>query len=504
MASVQDKIAESLEILKQYQDSHTNLVIQGRNEIGETHMRRLLQHGYLIPVLKGWYIPSFPGSEGDTTVWYSSYWAFIASYANSRFGKDWCLTAEQSLSYYAGETVSPSQIVIRARNASNSITPLLYGDSMLSIAASLPENIVVEPRYGLRLYSLAEALVFCSPHSFKSDALNVRTCLYSLDSADDIIKIVTSGSNSLRASRIIGALQSIGRADMANSISIIMKRLGYDIRPENPFEDSAEILSARLTSPYATRIALMWQTMRKQILGMNMSPDTSKLDANAILANMEANYAKDSYHSLSIEGYRVTEGLIEQVRSGNWNPEKNALDWERKNALAARGYYQAFNVVKDSVEKILSGAPAGEIASNDYDAWHFELFQPCVSAGIVAVSDLIGYRSHQVYIRGSKHAPLNPDAVRYAMPVLNELLKNEPNAYARAILGHYFLTYIHPYMDGNGRTARFLMNVMLVTGGYPWTIIPVERRDEYMASLEKASIEGDILPFASFIASLMN
>jgi Fic family protein len=58
-------------------------------------------------------------------------------------------------------------------------------------------------------------------------------------------------------------------------------------------------------------------------------------------------------------------------------------------------------------------------------------------------------------------------------------------------------------MDGNGRTARFIMNTMLVMGDYSWTIIPIERRDEYMATLETASIDGDIIPFAEFIYSLI-
>jgi Fic family protein len=60
--------------------------------------------------------------------------------------------------------------------------------------------------------------------------------------------------------------------------------------------------------------------------------------------------------------------------------------------------------------------------------------------------------------------------------------------------------YIHPYPDGNGRIARFLMNSMLASGGYPWTVIRVEDRDAYLAALKSASVGGDIAPFATFIA----
>jgi Fic family protein len=58
-------------------------------------------------------------------------------------------------------------------------------------------------------------------------------------------------------------------------------------------------------------------------------------------------------------------------------------------------------------------------------------------------------------------------------------------------------------MDGNGRIGRFLMNLMLASGGYPWTIIPVERRNDYMAALESASVDQNIEPFAEFLAQLV-
>jgi hypothetical protein len=90
------------------------------------------------------------------------------------------------------------------------------------------------------------------------------------------------------------------------------------------------------------------------------------------------------------------------------------------------------------------------------------------------------------------------------MPVLFERLKEEPEASVRAVLGHFIFVFIHPYMDGNGRMGRFLMNMMLASGGYPWTVIPVEQRDDYMLALEKASVGKDIEPFAKFLAYLVS
>jgi len=90
------------------------------------------------------------------------------------------------------------------------------------------------------------------------------------------------------------------------------------------------------------------------------------------------------------------------------------------------------------------------------------------------------------------------------MPAFFDLLREEPEPAVRVVLGHFVFVYIHPYMDGNGRMARFLMNVMLAAGGYPWTVIPLEKRADYMAALESASVEQDIVPFAMFLGRLVS
>ena len=78
---------------------------------------------------------------------------------------------------------------------------------------------------------------------------------------------------------------------------------------------------------------------------------------------------------------------------------------------------------------------------------------------------LAGYRNDAVYLRTSRYVPPRWEAVRDAMPALFDLLEQEPEPGVRAVLGHWLFGYIHPYPDGNGRMARFLMNAMLASGG---------------------------------------
>jgi Fic family protein len=84
------------------------------------------------------------------------------------------------------------------------------------------------------------------------------------------------------------------------------------------------------------------------------------------------------------------------------------------------------------------------------------------------------------------------------MPAYFDLLKREKDPEVRVVLEHFAFVYIHPYFDGNGRMGRFLMNTMMAWGGYPWTIIPIDRRRTYIAALESASVNQNITPFAQF------
>jgi len=435
---------------------------------------------------------------GDTTIWYASYWQFISKYSNNRYKQDWCLSAEQSMLIYSGSTIIPNQIIIKSTKGNNSIINLPNSSSILSLKGKLPKNVNRSNTYGLNLYSLAEAIINCSPSMYTNEALSMRTVLAMINNIDDILKILVDAGMTTRAGRIAGAFRNIGREDLANSIITTMKNIGYDVREEDPFNEIHKIKFS--SSPESTRIRLMWENMRDDVIKNFHRPKTN-LSPDEFLEHMEAQYKLDAYHSLSIEGYKITDKLIEKAKDGKWLP--NAKDADNKAALAALGYSKAFQQVKNSVRDILvNGKDVSLVIKSDLSNWYSELFTSCVKVGIIKPSDIIGFRTNQVYISNSMHIPLDSEDILDAMSTLYYLIGEEKDIGVSAVLGHLIFTFIHPYMDGNGRIGRLLMNVILASGGYNWLVIPVERREEYMSSLEKASVQKDIIPFTKFLSSI--
>jgi hypothetical protein len=503
MATPAHKLSSSLEILKELQDR--GIVAIRSADIPRVHRERLVDNGFLQSVIKGWYVPAHPDDVvGESTAWYASYWDFCSSYLTFRFQNDWCFSPEQSLHIHSGSMQVPKQLLVRAKKADNKTTALPHNTSLFAVRANVPIAIDVEIKKGLRLFPLPAALVACSPTSYQQSPTELRTALALIKNSADILHILLEGEHSKVAGRMAGAFRNIGREDIADEILITMRAADFDVREVDPFEKKLPpIGDMRSTSPLAMRIRLMWQAMREDIVGTLPLPSASH-DVESYLAKVDDLYVRDAYHSLSIEGYRVDVELIERVSSGDWNPDSIEADKHHRDTLAARGYWQAFQEVRNSVKKSLEGINPGEIVRQDHATWYRELFKPSVTAGLLKLSDLAGYRNAPVYIRHSKHVPPSTEAVRDAMPVLFELLAAETDASVRIVLGHFIFVYIHPYVDGNGRTGRFLMNVMMAAGGFPWTVIPVERRDDYMSALEMASVDSNIVPFAELIAELIS
>lgn len=341
------------------------------------------------------------------------------------------------------------------------------------------------------------------PSFYQSHPIDAKVILNSIQEPSPLLKKLLEGGHSTVAGRLIGALRHIGKTFLADQISKTMTDAGYSVRETNPFTETRENPASfsYKNQPLSYRVRELWAMHRNTVIELCHPLKSPKPSMSDYLQNMEDIYTTDAYHSLSIEGYKVTPQLIERVKSRNWDSRPSNEYIRNKNALAARGYWQAFQTIKEDVIAIFDGQNAAKLAEKHHPLWYRELFKPCANAGIIEPSALSGYRTHAVYLRMSRYVPPRVESVTDAMSTLFDLLKAETHTGVKAILGHWLFGYIHPYPDGNGRIARFLMNIMLSEGGYPWTIIRVDDRKQYLSALESASVENTIAPFAHFIAS---
>jgi hypothetical protein len=355
---------------------------------------------------------------------------------------------------------------------------------------------------GLRIYTIAAALIAVSPDFFKRHETDARATLAQVTDASEILPVLLERGHTTIAGRLAGAFKNIKRMRVADDIVKAMKAAGHDIRISDPFlEDISTILPPEPAPPHVNRLRLMWMDMRNVVIDQFPPSPGRHLDIEAFMQSVEDTYVTDAYHSLSIEGYQVSKALVERIQRQEWDPDAKDSDRHERDAMAAKGYRQAFLSLKISLMRVLTGENPGLVAEENHGDWYRELFTASVTAGIIKASDLAGYRNGPVFIRNSRHVPPRSEAVRDLMPIYFDLLGEEEDAAVRVVLGHFFFVNIHPYSDGNGRIGRFLMNLMLTAGGYPWIVIPVEKRSDYMNALEQASIKGDIASFTRFLAS---
>lgn len=111
------------------------------------------------------------------------------------------------------------------------------------------------------------------------------------------------------------------------------------------------------------------------------------------------------------------------------------------------------------------------------------------------------YRSVSVRILGSQAVFPNPLKIPELMEEFFSWLQTKCDIHTVQLAAdaHYKLVTVHPFVDGNGRTARLLMNLILIQNGFPPANILMENRREYIDSLEKAHLENNLEDFYDII-----
>jgi Fic/DOC family len=498
-----DIIAAALSRARAKADAHNAQIIHSA-EISRSDREILLATGWLQEIIRGWYMLVRPDvATGDTAVWYANFWDFVRIYLNYRFDNAYCLSAESSLDLHIENPTTPKQVIVIVNEGSGLRT--LMHDTSLMIYAD-PQNFPTEitQRQGINIMNLAFALCKVTPSYFKNNPRDAELALRSLKSADEVTRIIAQYNLKTSAARLIGAYQFLHDEEKATAIMNNLKIIGMLVNPTNPFKTAVPLLKTKkLKSPYAGRICAMWIQARTTVIKNFPHPPGLPPNRKEYLHRIDEMYKDDAYNSLSIEGYQVTHELINRVKSQLWDPSVNEYDNNTKNAMAAKGYFDTFQEVKNCIAQIIKGENAAKIVKDNLQNWYQNLFGPSVKAGIIPPESLFGYRNDRVFIRNSRHSPPSKETVADAMEAFFDCLMNESHPGVNAILGHYFFVYIHPYMDGNGRLGRFLMNAFLASGGYPWTIVHVDKRNKYISTLENTHTLFDMRDFTKFIAAEM-
>lgn len=244
MATPADRLAESLEVLKALQGRGRHAI--RTTDLTRTHRERLLANGFIREVMKGWYIPSRPDEpDGASTSWYASFWTFCAAYLRERFGDDWCLSPEQSISLHTGDWTVPEQLLVRSPRGGNKPTGLLYGTSIFDVRLELPDPQDIEILDGMRVMTLPAALIACAPSHFAAHPMALRTALAMVADASVVLGRLLEGGHSKIAGRLAGAFRNIGHDQIADNIVGTMQAAGYSVSEHDPFSNKRRTSSVR-------------------------------------------------------------------------------------------------------------------------------------------------------------------------------------------------------------------------------------------------------------------
>ena len=194
-----------------------------------------------------------------------------------------------------------------------------------------------------------------------------------------------------------------------------------------------------------------------------------------------------TYSSNALEGNSLTEIETKVVLEDGLTIGGKPL----RDHLEASGHALAYDYLQDIVQAQPTGVPDQALIQKLH-----QLFYAPIDAAQAGI-----YRSVAIIITGTEFIPPAPDKIAAEMATLELEIPQwqstlHPVEYAARV--HYELARIHPFIDGNGRTARLLMNIVLLQAGYTITIIPPVVRVDYLALLNNA--HQDIQPFIHFIS----
>lgn len=210
----------------------------------------------------------------------------------------------------------------------------------------------------------------------------------------------------------------------------------------------------------------------------------------SVVRNLHENLVLQwTYHSNAIEGNTLT-----------LKETKVALEGITVGGKTLREHFEVINHREAilMVESLVADqAPLTERIIKDV---HFLVLKQIDQANAGA------YRRVNVMIAGAEHKPVDALLVADQMSAFIAWYGGEGQALhpiERSARVHGEFVKIHPFVDGNGRTARLLMNLELMKAGFPAAVLPVEKRLAYYEALDTAHCEEDYQPFVNLLCDVV-
>ena len=433
------------------------------------------------------------GDELESTVLKANFWLIVVEFLNIAFPEGWCCTGAYAYKLLLEDfSINLKQISISTQAKSNRIIKLTED---FEIYASYDKNFTEKPLIKKAL--LLKPVFLLRPeyliiHATLSDYKNYKNELISFirDSDRDeeyILDYFKKQRSDVLLARLIGALRALGDFTIRLELEELYKIYKVTVPVKNPFEDY--LLPLSLERPaYINRFEI---SLLKAIKYLQAIKKPVKLKKKLTAKDIDGVSIEDTYHSLTIEGYTVTQSLIRFLET---HEPSHKYEATLKDQLAAKGFMNTLDYIKklNDAKFTISETLARKLFE--------ELWKPSLNAKVIDIERDV-YRKHLVSIKGSMYVPPNYEKIPFLLNELFKYTKDLDNGFLLGVFLHYFYVSIHPHLDGNGRISRFLMNIAFINDSYNWLTIKSERRNDYFKALERSQLEDDISYFTEFIIS---
>jgi Fic family protein len=498
------KASKIKEISAAWIKSNVNKKIVERKDINnEQVLKYLLNNKILFKINRSFYLIK-KQEENFEDIYNIIYWELVKKIL--RKYESYSIKNSSAIKIYLGnQNVFKSLKVRTAKNISHKID-IGFGNILdITKAEEFDENLIDKVKIAGIDFAIDKPELILLAKNEEND--DYYTFLKAFDFDIRLMELFYEEKNRpVLYSRLVRDFQKVAKIEFAEKLNKIIKTKTVYRVTSPKIEFTGKKYEAKVDENYPPFVFRQIEQIKKYEIDINKKFSSKLLkvksyDLNFLLASARECKKYDIYNSTTIEGYDISEKDVEDILAVLNNNKKNKdfnkqAEINLRNRMAIIGYHFAFDFLLAEVKR---SHQKNIFSENFVKDIFFNLFKPSVDAKIISKYDLLKYRNIQVYIRNSNYIPPSSEKVNELMKYFPLMINRIENPIVKAILAHYLLVTIHPFVDGNGRSARLLMNYFLLCGGYKWVTIEATEQINYFKALQKAQVGDDIIGFSRII-----